>query len=202
MSVLPPVGHLVAYERDHRKSCLPLKDRCHTHCFDVDPSAGLEENWPADWAAAISAEQQWRGGNFAALTQGIAEVSLWFPDLKKIRHGVPPEEVEPLMRRVAENEALPKAMCQGIRSWPLPPCELIDRAWASYRRLQALLFLSIDCIRRWGFGSVDPKVRGFPNLFLDQEYLVLASLVGAVATRDTGLLRLLRFMRPDATIIR
>lgn len=84
---------------------------------------------------------------------------------------------------------------------PLPKPELIDQKWWHFRWIQVHLLAGLDFIKSYG-RDVKPNEKRLTNEVLDLKYLVNALLVGGVASRDSTIVDLFKFLRPDGIVLR
>ena len=120
--------------------------------------------------------------------------------MKSLRPGGPREKVDELMAAVVSDQQMIRDLYAAIRQPDMPPADQIDSRWAFYRRMQVHLYAGIDFIWRYGH-SAEVTSSKLPNDYLDLEYLILAALAGALATRETRLRRWFMELRPDGELL-
>jgi len=157
----------------------------------------------------ISDEQQrsiseWKS-DFAAQVEGFKEksacISGWFPELEGFAAGSNPEPIDKAKASICKDQNMVKTIYESIRHTSFPNAELITVEWALFRWVQVHVFAALEYVWKYGDGNSAAVSRKIENEFLDLDYCVTALIVGALASRDNGMIEKFRCMRPDGTVI-
>lgn len=200
--LLPGLGTLLRYEAATSQPCIPLEDRRAHESFSIHPDA----NNP-DFPITASQQRFLKSYTNEREVEEVSEfkhccvaVTGWFPILKDVQPGGPRDVVDPLIEAVATNQQMIRDRYAEIRHPGMPAPNLIDSCWAFYRRMQVNLLAGIDFIWRYGH-TADFESKKLPNQYLDLEYLILATLAGSFATRETRLRDWFMRLRPDGELV-
>lgn len=210
-ALIPNVGTLLRYELEERKPCLPLHDRRidgayifnaklrdGTYTPDVHVVAELEE-----WKTHVEAETR----AFLERSQAIHQ---FFPELIGIEFRDFPAAVVNARRSLATDHARVRAIYAQLRVEAslletLEP-ELLGPEWAWFRWVQSHMLAALRFFGRYQCRVPDsptPRVlRNAEHSMLDVEYVLVASLAGAVATNDAEVEEDFRLLSPTGLVVK
>jgi len=80
-----------------------------------------------------------------------------------------------------------------------PPAKLIDEEWTFFRWIQVQLLAGLDFFASHGLGAPFNRENLFHGL-LDLDYLIVALVVGGLASREQQMLERFSLLRPDGLI--
>ena len=87
-----------------------------------------------------------------------------------------------------------------MRDDKLPPVEKLDKNWALFRKLQIDLMATFEYMQSYSNGQFNMKPEKMSHDQIDSKICALASLSGAVATRDKLIKRYFELICPDGLI--
>lgn len=199
VELLPRPGPLLRYEIHNRRPAYPLADHVLPVRFSFNADAGLDADRRrhlAEWRTEVSKEQT----DYPEMARGVGN---WFPRLKGMRSEERSAECTKLKRELSEQDV--RAVYRDIAAdvFPdFPRHDLLDPTWALYRWTQARIIGSLDFVARYGFDGAAFNQKKLENHLHDMEYLTMASLAGALATRDQLLGSNFELLCPDGRWIR
>ena len=82
-----------------------------------------------------------------------------------------------------------------------PPAKLIGEEWAFFRLIQVQLLAGLDFFASYGLGAPFNRENLFHG-FLDLDYLIVALLVGGLASREKQMLERFVLLRPDGLVLK
>jgi hypothetical protein len=82
-----------------------------------------------------------------------------------------------------------------------PPAKLIDEEWTFFRWIQVQLLAGLDFFASHGLGAPFNRENLFHGL-LDLDYLIVALVVGGLASREQQMLERFSLLRPDGLILK
>ena len=135
-------------------------------------------------------------------------VNHFFPELNGIEFRELPAAIAMARQAVATDCVRVRAIYEEIRAWDAPDAKidgaLLDERWATFRFLQCHLLAALRIFGRYG-GQL-PETSKFrlhaEHCTHDLEYVLVASLVGAIATNDREVEEDFRMLRPDGLVVR
>jgi hypothetical protein len=133
--------------------------------------------------------------------QKAALVSGWFPRVKGFKAGSDPEPIEDAKRLVLTDCEVVRRIYNEVRSNSFPAAEAIDGHWALFRELQVYVVAALDYVFMFGDGNVVAVSKRVENEYLDLEYSITASLVGALASQDKRMNARFKRIRPDGFVL-
>ncbi len=86
-----------------------------------------------------------------------------------------------------------------VPPWPEP--ELIDEQWAFFRWIQVQLLAGLDFFASYGV-KIQPSLEKLMHELLDLEYLIMALLVGGLASREKRMIERFKLLRPGGILLR
>lgn len=195
------IPQLLSFEIEHKQPAFPieqfLREDFHFNPDLAEPKFQfLEEDKEnmARWETMNSAGIE----EFQKLTSVIP---LWFPELKNFPPSGPIAVIEEAMARVGSDPETVLSIIDRINFGKLPPTELLDGRWAIFRKIQLDLLASLEFIRRYGASNRQVTSQRLHNDFLDLDYLIVAAMIGAFATRDNLPRKYFRLVCPDGVLI-
>ena len=210
-ALIPNVGTLLRYELENRRPCLPLHDRRiegtyifnaklrnGTYIPDVNVLAQLEE-----WQTKIEADTR-------AFLERCQAIHQFFPELIGIEFRDFPAAVANARRSLATDHARVRSIYAQLRA-DAPPLdtlepELLSPQWAWFRWVQSQMLAALRIFGRYQCRVPDvptPRVlRNAEHSMLDVEYILAASLTGAIATNDTEVEEDFRLLCPKGLVVK
>jgi hypothetical protein len=82
-----------------------------------------------------------------------------------------------------------------------PPAKLIGEEWTFFRWIQVQLLAGLDFFASYGLGAPFNRENMFHEL-LDLDYLIVALVVGGLASREKQMLERFALLRPDGLILK
>lgn len=135
-------------------------------------------------------------------------VNHFFPELNGIELRELPVAITIARQAVATDRVRVRAIYEEIRAWDAPDAKIdgamLDERWATFRFLQCHLLAALRIFGRYeGQLPETPKFRlHAEHCTHDLEYVLVASLVGAIATNDREVEEDFRMLRPDGLVVR
>lgn len=207
ISFIEGLSSLLQFECAQQRQCTPIIDRCNAHSISFHPSLKHGQYpFSKEQLADLSREKYSREVKALNLVKKAWAIGDdWFPELRSIPMGGPPESIYFLLQRVAYDHDLVRSIYKQVASEvPLPnipPAGNLDEKWAYFRWMQVSLFSAIEYIRRYGIGNEKIESKKLPNFYLDQQYLIIGTLAGGLASRDKDMIKFFRLLRPDGVLI-
>jgi hypothetical protein len=133
--------------------------------------------------------------------QKAAVVSGWFPRVKGFKAGSDPQPIEDAKRIVFTEFEVVRRIYSEIRSNSFPAAEAIDERWALFREVQVYVVAALDYVFMFGDGNAGAVSKRIENEYLDLEYCITASLVGALASQDKQMNTRFKRIRPDGFVL-
>lgn len=133
--------------------------------------------------------------------QKAAVVSGWFPRIKGFKPGSDPKPIEEAKRLVCRDSAVVREIYDHTRNQVFPPAELVDERWGLFREIQVYVVAALDYVFKYGDNNPDALSRKIENEYLDLEYCITASLVGALASQDKRMIARFKSIRPDGFVL-
>lgn len=205
VALIPPVGVLVDFERQHQEACVPLarhrvdsnryvfnrRLREGTFVPSADDSAHL-----AAWQSQVDSDTR----AFVATSLAVSDV---FPDLSKLRHSDLPAAVEKKRRMVATDSDFVRRIYAAGAPADAPPAARIDPRWAVFRVFQCRMLSALRMFGRHQGAMPHPVGTEFwtraEHTMLDLYGLILGTLAGGFATLENELQQEFVLLCPDAT---
>jgi hypothetical protein len=208
-SLIPNVGTLLRYELEKRVPCARLED-CSIkgeHVFHE----GLRDGTYLPEGQVLTDLKEWEIQTDAATQIFLSwcqYVHQFFPELSGIHMRDFRSAIVTARNEVANNHERVRKIYVQIRENDLIteviPFELLDTEWISFRFVQCHLLAALRI-----FGRYQGKIQRTPNLLRkaehsmhDLEYVIAASLVGAIATNDREVEEDFRLLCPRGVVIR
>jgi hypothetical protein len=190
VALIPPVGVLVDFERQHQEACVPLS----RHRVDGYPYAFNRRL--RDGTFVPSAEDSrhlaaWQGQvdtDTRAFMDTCLRLSDVFPDLKGLRHADLRAAVERARETIATDFNFVRSIYGAGAPSDAPPSDRIDPRWAVFRLFQCRMLSALRMFSRYQ-GAMPNQVgsefwRRAEHSMLDVYCLILGSLAGGLATFD------------------
>lgn len=208
-TLIPNVGTLLRYELEKCEPCGYLDD-CSIegqHIFHE----GLRDGTYVPEGQVLTDLKEWEA-HTAAATQfflnGCQAVYQFFPELDGIEMREFQAAIATARKEVARNHERVRSIYMQIReqepTTEMLPSHLLDIEWASFRFVQCHLLAALRV-----FGKHQGRIQRTQNLVLkaehsmhDLEYVVVASLVGAIATNDREVEEDFLLLCPEGVVIR
>jgi hypothetical protein len=123
------------------------------------------------------------------------------PPLKDIKDSEIPERVREMSIDVRDDIDDIRGFYRNHRIDVYPPPEVIDVDWAFFRWHQVMLLGGLDFYESYGVATPFKREKIF-NELIDLEYLILAILVGGLASNDKRMVKRFKFMCRDGLVLR
>ena len=133
--------------------------------------------------------------------QKAAVVSGWFPRIKGFKAGSDPKPIEEAKQLVCRDSGVVREIYERIRNQAFPPAEMVDERWGLFREIQVYVVAALDYVFMYGDNNPDALSRKIENEYLDLEYCITASLVGALASQDKRMIGRFKSVRPDGFVL-
>lgn len=208
-TLIPNMGTFLRHEFEQQKAIEPLASCAieGKHIFNEalrDGSYVPTEQIRADilnWQTEV---------NHATDTflQMCETVHHFFPELNGIESKDFPAAIAMARRSVATDSPRVRAIYEEIRGWDAPDTKIdsaiLNERWATFRFFQCHLLAALRIFGRYtGDLPKTPKFRlHVEHCIHDLEYVLVASLVGAIATNDREVEEDFRMLRPDGVVVR
>jgi len=202
--LIPPVGVLIDFERQHQEACGPLS----RHRIDRRPYAfnrGLRDGslvlGPEDsavfarWQTQVDVDTR----AFVASSLGIADI---FPELAQARGAKLQAAVGAAQHRVATDLDFVRRIYGAAAPSDAPPPHRIGPQWAAFRFFQCRMLAALRVFA--SYQGALPKQAGpkfwrcAEHSMLDTYYLALGCLAGSLATRDVEIKEAFMLLCPDS----
>lgn len=182
------VGPILQWEVTNERPLVNIDDVAISVNFNFNPGlvnedfdlgeeqAGHIENWKKEMSASVS--------NFA---DHCSKVTVRFPELKGYYPGMKILHIEEIKTRVCTDPGFVRQLYSAAEGSNWPTAEEIDERWAIYRWLQIRVVAALDYLLKYGERDVTSLTTKVENEYLDLEYCLVGCLVGAIATKDSGM---------------
>jgi len=208
-TLIPNMGTLLRYEFEQKKAVDSL-DACAIegrHIFNEALRDGsyVPTDQVRDDILSWQAEVDRATDTFVRMCESVHH---YFPELNGIAPRELPSAIALARQAVATDPARVRAIYEEIRGWDAPDAKIdgsvLDEQWATFRFLQCHLLAALRIFGRYG-GQL-PETSKFrlhaEHCTHDLEYVLVASLVGAIATNDREVEEDFRMLRPDGVVVR
>jgi hypothetical protein len=210
VELIPNVGTLLSYELTMRTPCTPLYDRRLREVFTFNSRlrTGMFEftetqlETKRDRAAIVEKDTK----EFFDLAMMIAA---FFPEISGIPYPALPSKIEAAKTQVATDiftvrRIYEKWLKGGRIPNPVLP-DTLNPNWAYFRWVQVRCLYSLDLIFRYdGHLPQDPSAKFWRRIehdMLDSEYVILASLSGALACNENRMREFFHLIHPDGLLL-
>lgn len=188
MALIPPLGVLVDFERQHQEACVPLsRHRVDGHPYAFNrrlrdgtfvPSAEDSIHLRA-WQSQVDTDSR----TFMDLCLRISDV---FPDLKGLRHAELPAALERARETIATGFNFVRSIYGAGAPSDAPPPDRIDPRWAVFRWFQCRMLSALRMFAKYQ-GAMPQQVGSAfwtraEHSVLDLYCLILGSLAAGLAT--------------------
>lgn len=209
VELVPNVGALLRYELTTRQPCVPLYERREKCIFNFNSRLRTG-------TFRFTKEQLESRKNREAIVQKEAKeffelammVATFFPAISGIPYADLPYHIQAAKAQVATD--IPTVLgvyaqlCEaGEHKNPIDPGAL-NPNWAFFRWVQVRCLYSLDLIfRHNGRLPSNPAVRFWTKIehdMIDSQYVILASLSGALASNENRMIQFFRLIRPDGIL--
>lgn len=208
-TLIPNMGTLLCYEFEKKKAVNTL-DACAIkgrHIFNEALRDGSYvptdrvRNDILNWQAEVERATD----TFVRMCKSVHH---FFPTLNGIQLRELPSAIAMARQAVATDPARLRAIYEEIRGWEALDAKVdgsvLDKQWATFRFLQCHLLAALRIFGRYG-GHL-PETPNFrlhaEHCTHDLEYVLVASLVGAIATNDREVEEDFRMLCPDGMVVR
>lgn len=207
VALIPPVGVLVDFERQHHEACVPLS----RHRVDRLP---------------YTFNQRLRDGAFAPNTKDSAHLTAWqgqvdtdtrafmdtclrvsdvFPGLQGLRNADLPAAVKAAQRTIATNPEFVRTVYGAGAPSDAPHPDRIDARWAVFRVFQCRMLSALRMFARYQ-GAMPQQVGSefwtrSEHSMLDSYYVTLGCLAGDLATLDHEIKQDFLLLSPDSATV-
>lgn len=209
--LIPNIGTLLRYENDNRKPSVPVYQ--HRIKFDYSFNSKLAAG-EFEFSQDLQ-EERHRSileikGEANAFMERASTMRDMFSSLRDCEKKNIETVVSSLKNEVARNPWLVKEVYAGtIGDANLPidvKPENIGKNWAIYRWIQVQLIYALDLYKKYQ-GEIPPPNSGksfmlnIEHDMLDSQYVMLATLVGGLACRDTKIIEVFKALHPKGVVL-
>jgi hypothetical protein len=133
-------------------------------------------------------------------------IAIWrdfktLPALNDATHSEMPSRVHELSLQIRDDREDIRRFYGNHRIPPWPQAELIDEQWTFFRWIQVQLIAGLDFFASYGI-KTQPSREKLMHELLDLEYLILALVVGGLASREKRMIQRFKLLRPDGILLR
>lgn len=183
------VGPILQWEATNQRPLLNIDDVAVAVNFNFNPGLVNEdfdlgkqqaeriENWKKEMSASVS-----------SFADHCSKVTVRFPELKGYCPGMKTLDIEKIKTRVCTDPSFVRQLYSPGEGGNWPTGKEIDERWAIYRWLQIRVVAALDYFLKYGERDVASLTTKVENEYLDLEYCLVGSLVGAIATKDSGMM--------------
>jgi hypothetical protein len=194
------LSRLLRFELENHLPAWPIEDFCkEDFYFNADltkpefPFLSEDIETLAKWETRTQEQvEMWKA-------QACAVVR-WFPELETYRPGQSAAQVTTAMEKVGAEHDFVRATYETFRRDEFPPAKLLDSHWTLFRHTQIHLLAALRYVRKYG-PNTSVISKELHNDLLDIDYLVLATLVGGLASHDRASRDLFRIACPTGQLI-
>lgn len=209
VELIPSLGTLLRYELTTRKPCIPLYQKRERIVFRFNNSlrtdtfqfTDMQEETRKNEEIDVKKDSE----DFFNLAMMIAT---FFPQINGIPYAKLPTQIQSAKAQVAADFATVRAIYallieSGEIQNPIHP-NVLNQSWAFFRWVQVRCLYSLDLIFRYdGCPPSNPTSKFWTRIehdMLDSQYVILASLSGALACNEKRMIEFLRLIRPDGAV--
>jgi hypothetical protein len=127
----------------------------------------------------------------------------FFPTIRDVHSGSSWKEMSKFVEEINMLNGKVREIYASTKLSDFPDPNIIDKTWACFRIVQNWLIFIFDYIRKFGYAKLiqDLPIKVDENDYLDIEYCIVGSLVGAIATRDKRLIERYKLITPTGFVI-
>ncbi|SRR6266571_5411395 len=208
VALIPPVGVLVEFERQHHEACVPLSRHRvdgHPYAFNRRLRDGAFVPSTED-SAHLAAWQNQVDADTRAFMDTCLRVSDVFPGLTGLRHADLLAAVETARKTiVTDSDLIRRIYGAGVPS-DAPPPDRIDPRWAVFRFFQCRMLSALRMFARYQGAMPRPVGSEFwrraEHSMLDTYYLIAGCLAGGLATLDGEIQEAFLSLCPDSVMLK
>jgi len=204
VALIPPVGVLVDFERQHHQASVPLSRHrvdARPYAFHQQlrdgmfvPSAGDSKHL-VEWQDQVATDAR-------AFMDTCLRVSDIFPDLKELRGADLCTAVERKRKAIATDVNLIRRIYSAGAPSDAPHPDQVDQRWAVFRLFQCRMLSALRTFARYAGAVPDGVGSEFwtraEHSMHDVYYLILGSLVAGLATFDDEIKTDFLLLCPDS----
>jgi hypothetical protein len=182
------VGAILRWEVENQRPLSSIDDLVMSERFQFNPGL-VDEDFDLG-ESQVSAIENWRKERSVRVhdfADHCSKIPIRFPELKGYRPGTTTTYIERIKKRICTEPGFVRELYRGGRGGTWPTKEQIDERWSIYRWLQIRVVAALDYFRKYGERDVSSETTKVENEYLDLEYCLVGCLVGAIATKDSGL---------------
>ncbi len=182
------VGAILRWEVQNKRPLPSIDDVVMSERFQFNPGL-VDEDFNLG-EKQVSVIENWRREKsvwVCDFADHCSKVPVKFPELNGYRPGVATTHIERIKKRIYAEPGFVRELYGGGKGGTWPTKEQIDERWATYRWLQIRVVAALDYFRKYGARDVSSETTKVENEYLDLEYCLVGCLVGAIATKDSGL---------------
>ncbi len=133
-------------------------------------------------------------------------IAIWrefkaLPALKDATQSETTNRVRELSLQIRDDREDIRGFYRNHRISPWPEAELIDEQWTFFRWIQVHLLAGLDFFASYGV-KIQPSREKLMHELLDLEYLIVALVVGGLASREKKMIERFKLLRPDGILLR
>lgn len=202
LTLVPHVGTIIRFEIQNKRPCLNIEDvslniRYQFNRRLVSPDFKLtpeQEKSIYEWRNDIRLRME-------GFKEKAAVVSGWFPETKGFKSGNDPSPINEGKSLVCNDQGVVSRIYEQIMHETFPDPRLVNENWCLFRWIQVHVSAALDYVRKYGDGNEKAISKKIENEFLDLDYCITALLVGALASKDNGMIDRFKNIRPDGIVI-
>lgn len=210
VELIGSVGNLLQYELDNHQPCTPLYDRREkkVYKFHNGLRTGTFQFPNKEISTKINNHQESVKRNTRSFFELAMMVYEFFPHLSGMPYSHFPKAVQQAKQVVASNGDKVRDIYDKLLLYAPPnaiSAASLDPNWAYFRWIQVRVIYSLDLLLIYQ-GRLPPVIsNGFwqriEHEMLDAEYVILASLAGALACNETKIIETYLSVRPDGLLV-
>lgn len=210
VALIPNVGSLLRYEREHNQSCTPISR--HKLGDDYIFNRKLREGSFVIEGEVLENLEAWKT-QVANDTKEFIErwviVHQFFPELNGIEWKEFPEAIRQARRKIATDYDFVRSIYASFLDEDAPPDspkpEALDANWGFFRWVQCQILNALRLFARYQ-GKLpnalsEDFVRKAEHSMIDTYFVILGSLAGAMATLDEEIREDLLLLCPDCFFV-
>jgi hypothetical protein len=197
--LIPNVGTIMRFEVNNKVPCKHLTKLSIDVQYKFNKGlrnekCTLPQEIVAEWMDKIREEVT----DFKRRSEAI---TYWFPSLANYHPGQNNSLVTAIHESIASDENLIKKIYAEIRNPDFPESDIIGPDWMLFRWLQIQLFAAVEYVRRFGLDNLSLIMNSIEHDYLDIQYCITGVQVGALASKDRGMINMFKKVCPTGVLI-